>query len=46
MSELLARGYVARDSLRARFDEIEPQLYRFPPIEPRVFRTNLERAIA
>jgi len=44
--ELLERGYVERDPLRARFDEIEPQLYLFPSIEPRVFRTNFERAIA
>ncbi len=29
--------------LRACFDEIEPQLYRFPAIDPAEFRRNVER---
>ena len=43
--ELLARAYVEPDAVRACFEEIEPQLYRFPAVEPHAFRANLERAL-
>lgn len=43
--ELLARGLVDADALRASFDEIEPQLYRFPAIEAADFRRSLEELL-
>lgn len=43
--EMLARGLVAREELRRRFEQIEPQLYRFPAIDPVAFRRSLEGAI-
>ena len=42
MRELLARGLVDPAELRAAFDEIEPQLYRFPAIDPADFRRSVE----
>lgn len=42
--EMLARGLVSRDELRQRFAEIEPQLYRYPAIDPASFRLAVERA--
>jgi hypothetical protein len=39
---MLDRGLVEADRLRAAFDEIEPQLYRFPAIEPGDFRRRVE----
>jgi hypothetical protein len=43
---MLERGLVDRDRLRAAFDEIEPQLYRFPAIDPPDFRRRLEEFLA
>ena len=40
--ELLARGLVDSVELRAAFDEIEPELYRFPAIDPAGFRQSVE----
>jgi hypothetical protein len=42
VSAMLARGLVERDRLRAAFDEIEQQLYRFPAIDPGDFRRRVE----
>jgi hypothetical protein len=42
--EILARGLVGREELRERFAEIEPQLYRYPAIDPTSFRLAVERA--
>jgi len=39
---LLAAGLVERGLLRAAYDEVEPQLYRFPAVDPRRFRANVE----
>jgi hypothetical protein len=39
---MVERGLVERDRLRAAFEEIEPQLYRFPAIDPPDFRHRLE----
>ena len=39
--EMLGRGLVERQALRAAFDEIEPQLYRFPAIDPSDFRERI-----
>lgn len=44
--EMLARGLVGREELRQRFAEIEPQLYRYPAIDPASFRLAVERATA
>ena len=35
---MLARGLVERARLHELFDAIEPSLYRFPAIDPAVFR--------
>jgi len=43
VAEMLARGLVGRQELQARFDEIEPQLYRYPAIDPGSFRRAVER---
>jgi hypothetical protein len=41
---MVARGLVDRDRLRRCFDEIEPELYRFPAIDPPSFRRRVELA--
>lgn len=38
----LASGLVDAASARAQFDEIEPELYRFPAIDPKAFRASVE----
>ncbi len=38
VAQMLARGLVDRAELQRLFDEIEPQLYRFPAIDPASFR--------
>jgi hypothetical protein len=43
--ELLARGLVERPALRRLFDEIEPELYRFPAIDPVDFRRSVEALV-
>jgi hypothetical protein len=39
---MLQRGLVEAERLRSAFDEIEPQLYRFPAIDPPDFRRRVE----
>jgi hypothetical protein len=39
---MVERGLVEADRLRAAFDEIEPQLYRFPAIDPADFKRRVE----
>jgi hypothetical protein len=41
---MLDRGMVEPGRLEALFDEIEPQLYRFPAIDPGSFRRSVESA--
>jgi hypothetical protein len=41
---LIEARLVERPRLRDSFDEIEPQLYRFPAIDPRRFRDRVEEA--
>jgi hypothetical protein len=41
---LIGRGLVDRARLPAMFEEIAPQLYRFPGIDPGSFRAAVERA--
>ncbi len=43
---MLERGLVERDRLRSAFFEIEPQLYRFPAIDPADFRRSVEDALS
>ncbi len=40
---MLERGMIESGALRACFDEIEPQLYRFPAIDPADFRRRVEK---
>src|SRR3954469_19806284 len=40
--EMLARGLVESGRLRACFAEIEPELYRFPAVDPADFRRSVE----
>lgn len=39
---MIERGLIDRSELRRRFEEIEPQLYRYPAIDPAAFRKALE----
>jgi hypothetical protein len=43
--EMMDRGFIGRDELRRRFAQIEPQLYRYPAIDPERFRQALEDAL-
>jgi hypothetical protein len=44
VSELVRRRLVDPDRARAVFDELEPDLYRFPAVDPRAFRRRVEEA--
>ncbi len=44
--EMIDRSLIDRAELRRRFEQIEPQLYRYPRIDPRTFREALEEALA
>jgi hypothetical protein len=44
--EMLGRGLVDRDRLRACYEQIEPQLHRYPAVDPASFRRALEEALA
>ena len=44
--ELIERGLVERVQLRELFDLIEPELFRYPAIDPSAFRRKLDAAIA
>ncbi len=46
VSEMIKRGLVDPQELRRRFDQIEPQLYKYPAIDPATFRRALEEALA
>ena len=39
---MLERGLVERDAVLAYFAQIEPDLYRFPAIDPATFRARVE----
>jgi hypothetical protein len=36
---MITTGLVNSEAVRAQFDVIEPELYRFPAIDPASFRT-------
>ena len=40
--EMLSRRLIEEADLRARFSEIEPELYRFPAVDPADFRGSIE----
>lgn len=44
--QMLERGLVEPGELRRRFDQIEPQLFRYPAIDPVAFRRALEAILA
>ncbi len=46
VEELLARGLVQPERLRELHAAIEPQLHRYPAIDPPSFRRRLEEALA
>jgi hypothetical protein len=46
VNQLVRRGYVSVDELRRRFAQIEPQLLRYPAIDPGQFKKKVERFIA
>jgi hypothetical protein len=43
--QMLERGLVDRQELRRRFEQIEPQLYKFPAINPATFQRALEEVL-
>ena len=43
---MIARGLVEPGRARSLFDQIEPELYRFPAIDPASFRARVERELA
>ena len=43
---MIERGLVEPARARVYYDEIEPNLYRFPAIDPRAFRAAVERTLA
>lgn len=45
VGELIGRGLVEPARLRELFTAIEPELYRYPAIDPATFRAKLERAL-
>ena len=45
VSELLARGLVEPKRLGELFESIEPQLHRYPAVDPRSFRRRLDEAL-
>jgi hypothetical protein len=42
---MLERGLVDSSNALAYFQEIEPELYRFPAIDPRAFRRRVEEML-
>ena len=44
VSEMLKRGLIQAPELRRLFDAIEPNLFRYPAINPKSFRTAVEAA--
>jgi hypothetical protein len=46
VAEMIGRGLVIPSRMLAYFDEIEPELYRFPAVDPAAFRRQVEEAAA
>ena len=45
VQSMMSRGLVERGRLRELFDEIEPELFRYPAIDPAAFRHKVQRAL-
>lgn len=45
VSEMVSRGMVDPGRARELFDEIEPELFRYPAIDPAAFRRKVERTL-
>ena len=45
VGQMLDRSLIDREELRRRFEQIEPQLYRYPAIDPKAFRKAVEDAL-
>jgi hypothetical protein len=45
VAEMLARHLVTPGLLRSYYEAVEPELYRFPAVDPPSFRTALEQAL-
>lgn len=45
VGQMLDRGLIDRDELRRRFEQIEPELYRYPAIDPAAFRRAVEEIL-
>jgi hypothetical protein len=43
--EMLGRGLIEREALRAYFEAIAPRLYRYPALDPAAFRQAVEEAV-
>jgi len=46
VKQLVRGGYVSLDELKKRFAQIEPELLRYPAIDPRQFKKNVQDFIA
>jgi hypothetical protein len=46
VASFLETGLVSRDDLAAYFAAIEPDLYRYPAIDPAAFRARVQRVLA
>lgn len=44
--QMLDRGLIDRQDLLRRFEQIEPNLYRFPAIDPTAFRKAVEEFVS
>ena len=45
VDEMLKRGLIERQKLLSLFQEIEPQLYRYPAIDPASFRRAVKQVV-
>lgn len=45
VDEMLRRGLIEREALRAYFDAIAPRLYRYPALDPAAFRRAVDDTI-
>lgn len=43
---LIRGGYVTADELKTRFSQVEPELIRYPAVDPRQFKQKLEDFLA
>lgn len=41
--EMLSRGLIEPEAIRQHFADIEPELYRYPAIDPQSFRRSVQQ---